>query len=95
MITRHQKIKKLLIIIMGQLPALMITLFQIWNNFDSNGEVFKVLPAWSGLLVALSVNVLVFSWPYIVYYVMLSKMGYITTREKVLRDPEGREWICY
>lgn len=95
MITKHQKIKKIMIILVAQVPVGLISLIQFVNTYDIDEPLGALYATWTALLATLLVNGAIYSWPYIVYYVMLSKMGYTASYEKVVHDEEGREWISY
>lgn len=95
MITKHLKFKKLLLILIAQLPTMAITIFQLWNQFYSINLGIGTMFSWAGLITAIILNAFVFSWSFVVYYVILAKMGCIQAEAQELHDYDDREWISY
>ena len=95
LITKKQKLTKFLIVCFAQIPWFINLLFHFFTQWYKDFEFANTGYVWGGLLLSIVINTIIFSWSYSIYYVMLSKMGYMDFTEKVFMDEEGREWVRF
>jgi len=94
-ITKKQPLKKFILVLCAQFPNIVIGLLGMSSVTQIGNPKMELIYSWITLFVSLVLTSVAYSWSYSLYYVILSKTGFINVDQPVIEDDRGREWISY
>lgn len=94
MLTKHEFIKKLKIIIVAHLPGLTLSLTSLMYIFLNLEDIHPMI-RWIYIGATLGVNLLLYSWRYAFYFPLLDGMKCLVSENKTTIDEKGREWLSF
>ena len=93
--TKYHFFKKVIIILIAQLPNLILAGVTFVISMIFNGFIGMTMFGFFNLVITIAISTFIFTWTYSIYLALFEEMKVFSCNQSEKADIDGREWLSF